>query len=73
MRQGNRLAVPFTALRVVLVFTVILGLAYPLGMVLLAQVPGLRGPANGSMIAGPNGQPVGSALIGQSFTDAFGG
>lgn len=72
MRQGNRLAVPFTALRVVLVFTVLLGLAYPLGMVLLAQVPGLRGPANGSMIAGANGQPVGSALIGQSFTDAKG-
>lgn len=72
MRRGNRLAVPFAALRVVLVFTVILGLAYPLGMTLLARLPGLRGPADGSMIAGPGGRTVGSALIGQTFADSKG-
>jgi potassium-transporting ATPase KdpC subunit len=72
MRRPNRLTVPFAALRMVLVFTVLLGLCYPLGMTLLAQLPGLRDQANGSMLDGPNGRPVGSALIGQSFTDAKG-
>ncbi|MFE2065234.1 potassium-transporting ATPase subunit C [Streptomyces sp. NPDC059467] len=55
------------AIRVVVVLTVVLGLAYPLGMTALAQVPGLRAQAHGSELAGG-----GSKLIGQSFLDKKG-
>ncbi|ROO91215.1 K+-transporting ATPase ATPase C chain [Actinocorallia herbida] len=54
------------ALRALVVFTVVLGLAYPLAITAIAQVPGLRDKADGSLISS------GSALIGQSFTDAEG-
>jgi K+-transporting ATPase ATPase C chain len=54
-----------------LVLTVIVGIAYPVFIWLVAQIPGLRDPANGSIIEA-NGRPVGSSLIGQSFTDADG-
>jgi potassium-transporting ATPase KdpC subunit len=59
------------SLRMLLIFTVILGVAYPLAITLVAQLPGLRGRADGSLIksAGP---VVGSKLIGQSFTDSDG-
>lgn len=59
------------ALRALLVFTVITGLAYPVAVWLVAQVPGLSGNAAGSIVT-VDGQPVGSSLIGQSFTDADG-
>ena len=36
------------------------------------QLPGLRDKADGSLVDGADGKPVGSALIGQSFTDADG-
>ncbi|MGW1363819.1 potassium-transporting ATPase subunit C [Streptomyces chartreusis] len=52
------------AIRVVIVVTVLLGLAYPLGMTAIAQVPGLRDQAQGSAPAAG-----GSKLIGQSFLD----
>src|SRR3977135_1937772 len=54
-----------------LVLTVIVGLAYPVFIWLVAQIPGLRDQANGSIIEA-NGKPVGSSLIGQSFTDKDG-
>jgi potassium-transporting ATPase KdpC subunit len=72
MRLPQWLSQHLAALRAVLVFTVILGLAYPLVMTGVAQIPGLRDKANGSIVDGTNGQPVGSSLIGQLFTDADG-
>lgn len=53
------------AIRILLVFTVLLGLAYPLAMTGIAR--GLfNDRANGSLVK-RNGKPVGSKLIGQSF------
>jgi len=51
-----------------LIFTVVLGVAYPLLITLIAQVPGLKSRADGSLIKA-DGKIVGSKLIGQSFTD----
>ncbi|MCF6388097.1 potassium-transporting ATPase subunit C [Mycobacterium sp. MBM] len=59
------------ALRALLVFTVIFGFAYPIGIWLVAQLPGLQHQADGSLIE-VDGHVVGSALIGQLFTDADG-
>jgi potassium-transporting ATPase KdpC subunit len=61
----------WAAFRALLVLTVITGIAYPLFIWLVAQVPGLRDNANGSIIE-VGGKPVGSSLIGQSFTDSDG-
>jgi K+-transporting ATPase ATPase C chain len=58
------------AVRAMLVFTVVLGLAYPLAITLLGQVA-LPAQANGSLVRA-SGEVVGSGLIGQSFTDADG-
>ncbi|MFE2579107.1 potassium-transporting ATPase subunit C [Streptomyces sp. NPDC059378] len=49
------------AIRVVIVLTLVLGLAYPLAMTALAQVPGLHDNAQGNR-----------SLIGQSFLDKSG-
>ncbi len=59
-------------LRALLVLTVVVGVAYPLVITAIAQIPGLRSRADGSMIENADGRPVGSSLIGQSFTDAQG-
>jgi K+-transporting ATPase ATPase C chain len=61
----------WAALRALLVLTVIVGIAYPLFIWLVAQLPGLRDKANGSIIE-VDGKPVGSKLIGQSFTGSDG-
>ena len=61
----------WAAFRALLVLTVITGLAYPLFIWLVAQVPGLSDNANGSIIQ-VDGKPVGSKLIGQTFTDSDG-
>ncbi|MER5705461.1 potassium-transporting ATPase subunit C [Micromonospora sp. NPDC002296] len=71
MRLPTWLAQHLAALRALLVFTVLLGLAYPLALVAAGRLPGLDGKANGSLVA-VDGRTVGSALIGQSFTDADG-
>ncbi|WP_131786874.1 potassium-transporting ATPase subunit C [Protofrankia symbiont of Coriaria ruscifolia] len=60
------------ALRVLLVLTVITGIAYPLTITAVAQLPGLKHRADGSLVKAANGQVVGSALIGQLFTDSDG-
>jgi K+-transporting ATPase ATPase C chain len=54
-----------------LIFTVITGIAYPLAITAIAQVPGLKAPAGGSLIK-VDGKVVGSKLLGQSFTDSDG-
>jgi K+-transporting ATPase ATPase C chain len=71
MRLPSWVAQHLAALRALLVFTVLLGLAYPLVMVGVAQIPGLRDNANGSL-AKVDGRTVGSKRIGQSFTDQDG-
>jgi K+-transporting ATPase ATPase C chain len=71
MRLPGWITQHLAALRALLVLTVLLGVAYPLAMVGVARIPGLAHRADGSLIE-RDGQPVGSALIGQSFTDADG-
>ena len=55
------------ALRAVLVFTVLLGLAYPLVVTGLSQVV-FGDEADGSLVRDADGQVVGSSLLGQTFT-----
>jgi K+-transporting ATPase ATPase C chain len=71
MKLSNFVRQHWAAFRALLVLTVITGLAYPLFIWLVAQVPGLSDNANGSIIQ-VDGKPVGSRLIGQSFTDKDG-
>src|ERR1700755_2616337 len=71
MKLSNLVRQHWAALRALLVLTVILGLAYPVFIWLVAQLPGLRDKADGSIVEA-EGKPVGSSLIGQSFTDSDG-
>jgi K+-transporting ATPase ATPase C chain len=56
------------ALILLMVWTLITGVIYPLIITGLAQVI-FPDQANGSLLIGQDGQPLGSALIGQSFDD----
>ena len=58
------------AFRALLVFTVLLGLIYPLVMTGISQVP-FHNQANGSLVS-YNGHVVGSGLLCQEFVDAKG-
>src|SRR5882757_6244986 len=71
MNLSNLARQHWAALRALLVLTVIVGIGYPVLIWLIAQVPGLNNKANGSIIE-VDGKPVGSSLIGQSFTDSDG-
>jgi K+-transporting ATPase ATPase C chain len=59
----------WVALRVLLVATVVLGLAYPLAITLVART--MPAQADGSLVS-VHGSVVGSSLIGQQFTDKDG-
>lgn len=71
------------ALRMLLVLTLLLGIVYPLAITAIAQAPGLRANADGSLLSAGRsaagsgrdiggGDSVGSTLSGQSFTDRSG-
>ena len=57
--------------RMLLVFTLVLGVGYPLVVLGIAQIPGLQGRADGQVVH-VHGKAVGSAILGQAFTDAKG-
>lgn len=59
-----------SALLLTVIMTVLTGLVYPLAMTGIFQVA-FNGQANGSLVTS-HGAVVGSALIGQNFTDAQG-
>ena len=65
-----RMKQTWTALRALLIFTVVLGVGYPLLITGIGQLA-LPSQANGSLVRSDRAV-VGSALIGQSFTDADG-
>jgi potassium-transporting ATPase KdpC subunit len=71
MRTPRWIGQHLAALRALLVLTVITGIVYPLAVLGIAQVPGLKHKADGSVVS-VGGKAVGSSLIGQSFTDADG-
>ncbi|MFC5181491.1 potassium-transporting ATPase subunit C [Actinomadura harenae] len=71
MRIPSWIRQHLAAVRALLVLTVVLGVAYPLAVWGVAQVPGLRSHAQGSLISA-DGRTVGSSLIGQSYTDKLG-
>ena len=50
MRLPSWLAQHLAALRALLVFTVLLGLAYPLALVAVGRIPGLADKADGSLV-----------------------
>lgn len=61
----------WVAIRAMLLFTIVLGVAYTLVVTAIGQLA-LPAQANGSVVRNADGEVVGSALIGQSFTDADG-
>jgi K+-transporting ATPase c subunit len=71
MNISNLIRQHWAALRALLVLTVITGFAYPLVVWGVALLPGLHAKAEGSIVK-VSGNPVGSKLIGQSFTDKDG-
>jgi len=71
MRLPSWLAQHLAALRALLVFTVLCGLAYPLAFVAIGRIPGLAHKADGSLVT-VGTTTVGSSLVGQAFTDKDG-
>ena len=56
------------AIRVSLILWLLTAIIYPLFILLIAQIPLLQYQAKGSIILDLNSEPIGSALIGQTFT-----
>lgn len=71
MRFSDFGRVHWAALRALLVLTMLTGVAYPLLIWVVAQLPGLHDKAEGSLLT-LDGKPIGSRLIGQLFTDSDG-
>ncbi len=71
MRLASWLSQHLAALRALLVLTVLTGVLYPLAVTAVAQLPGLRDKADGSLVS-VGDKTVGSAIIGQLFTDKDG-
>lgn len=69
--QRSTLRTSLVAIRAVLVLTVLLGIGYPLVVTGIGQLA-LPWQANGSLVRDADGDPVGSALLGQTTTDAEG-
>jgi potassium-transporting ATPase KdpC subunit len=69
-RSNATLRQTWTAIRALLVLTVVLGLGYPLVVLGIGQLA-LPAQANGSLVR-VDGEVVGSSLLGQSFADADG-
>lgn len=61
----------WVAIRAMAVFTIVLGIGYTALVTAVGQLA-LPAQANGSLLRDESGEVVGSALIGQSFTDADG-
>jgi K+-transporting ATPase ATPase C chain len=61
----------WVAIRAMIVLTIVLGVAYPLIITGIGQLA-FHTQANGSVITGADGKPVGSSLIAQSFADKKG-
>ncbi len=71
MRLPPWLGQHVTALRTLLLLTVVTGLAYPLAVTGVAQLPGLQHQADASLMQ-VDGRTVGSTLVGQAFMDKDG-
>ncbi|GAA1959762.1 potassium-transporting ATPase subunit KdpC [Catenulispora subtropica] len=71
MKLGAAIRRHTAAIRAMLVFTVILGIAYPLLMTGIAQLA-FKDKANGSLIKDASGKVVGSSLLCQQYVDKNG-
>lgn len=69
LRGSGRSA--WTSVRLLALFTVVLGVLYPLAMTGIGQLA-FPEKANGSLVRDANGHVRGSSLIGQSFSDSDG-
>jgi potassium-transporting ATPase KdpC subunit len=56
------------AVMMMVIFTVVTGLIYPLAVTAVAQL-GFHDKANGSLVENADGDTVGSSMIGQNFTE----
>ncbi|MGB6296229.1 MAG: K(+)-transporting ATPase subunit C [Rivularia sp. (in: cyanobacteria)] len=64
----NKLRAIASAIRVTLILWLLTGIIYPLFILLVAQIPLFQYEAKGSVIVDLYSEPIGSALIGQTFT-----
>jgi K+-transporting ATPase ATPase C chain len=71
MRLPSWITQHLAALRALLVLTVLVGLVYPFAILAVAQLPGLKHKADGSLVK-VGDTTVGSAIIGQGFLDKDG-
>ncbi len=53
-----------TGLRILLLMTLLCGIAYPAAVWAVSRLPGLQDRAEGSLLTAPDGAPAGSSLIG---------